>query len=140
MNYCQSKNIGKYKVCNNVAIGPNKKSDKRLYRVLLILAIVIGEIFDLLGWVISLIPIAGDIAGNAVVGNILDLIAFSINLFLYGNYAFYGASEFVDLISQWIPVIGDAISLIELLPASLFPSILYYFKKPKPTNPLSTTQ
>lgn len=131
MSYCQNNGIGIYKRCDNFNIGPKSTNDKKLYTALIVIAIILGEAYDVVGWIISLLPVAGDFAGNAIVGNVLDLLSIILNWFLFGNYAFLGITEFVDLFSQWIPGIGDFISLIELIPASAFPVIINYFKPKK---------
>lgn len=126
-SYCDHESKNGYKRCFNVEIGPQTPEAKKKYKTLLIVALIFGEIYDIIGWLVSLVPAIGDVLGNAILGNIFDVAAFMINYYLYGPYAFYGASEFIDVITQWIPGIGDAISLIEILPGSAFPAIFYHF-------------
>lgn len=115
--------VGPVHFCNN--LGKIKNPIVKI--ILLVWAIVtifFADFFDIISWGIGLIPVVGDILGNTVVGNIIDIGA-GITLFIIlGPISLIGITEFADILG-FIPVIGDFISLLEWLPAWTFILVMY---------------
>jgi hypothetical protein len=101
-------------LCNNMG-----KSDNLWFKIFggisIAIAVFFGDALDIFGWLIGLIPVVGELAGNTVLGNIIDAVVFVVLFFWIGFPAFLGLGEFTDILG-FIPGMGDLLALIDWLP------------------------
>ena len=114
--------FGGFRLCDNIS---NSKGTMRWVLIgVAIVAVIIGDVGDILAWAVGWIPVIGDILGNTVFGNIVDAVVLIVLFWLIGFPAFFGIGEFIDILG-FIPIIGDVAGMIEWLPAWMFAIAIY---------------
>lgn len=114
--------VGGIRICDNV--GYSKGFVQWFFIAITIALVIIGDLFDIIAWAIGWFPGIGDIVGNTVLGNIIDLGCLVGLFYFIGFPAFFGIGEFVDVLG-FIPVFGDIAGLIEWLPGWTFAITMY---------------